>query len=121
MDKFLKYETPFGNVDVCFELGRYVLGNNLAIEVLFVEGGELEPYTTLSVNLKGSALLPDEAIIDTNNNSSAEKFIRQNHLGKKIPGRVFQSGFCTYPLYKMDMEKLKEYCVNPEFFEEELK
>lgn len=48
-----------------------------------------------------------EAYIDTNNCPWAVEFIEKEGLGKRT-GRMGRSGYCTYPVVKFDMEKVKE-------------
>lgn len=59
----------------------------------------------MTVNLD-MILPPNQAFIDTNNFPDATMLINNNQLGK-FTGRTAQSGFCTYPLYEFDMERLR--------------
>ena len=48
------------------------------------------------------------AYIDTNNCPWAEDFLIDNDFG--IPtGEYKASGFCVYPLYQLDLEKIGKY------------
>ena len=47
--------------------------------------------------------------LDTNNMSEIERFIKENGIGE-FTGWKQRSGFCSYPLYKFDPEKLRELC-----------
>ena len=83
-----------------------VVSNYTANDNLYVgledEDGELWDMT---VNF-GVKLPHNQAYIDTNNFRDAAIIIPNMKLGKFI-GKVGYSGFCKYPLYEFDMEKLK--------------
>lgn len=67
-----------------------------------------EPYGDMTVNLDGKA--PDYCgFVDLNNMPELEKFIEDNKLGE-FTGLMKQSGFCQYPLYLFDPERLRELC-----------
>ena len=107
MEKKLKtYElkTEYGKYKIAPALEHYTTFNSLAIELWDVK--ECEPFATLTVNLPESVECePCEAFVDTNNCSWAEKFIKQHQLGEPT-GHYGYSGFCKYPLYKFDLNKL---------------
>lgn len=98
-----KVETEFGTHNVSIETNKYMFGDNLAIRLITDFG---EPFATLSVNLPEWTLPNNIAFVDTNNCPWAEKFISDNKLGRPT-GMTGTSGYCTYPLYRFDMEKLK--------------
>ena len=98
--------TEFGQKEVICTEERYQNCNNLAVELLVVENGKAEePYARLTTNI--CPLEDGYACIDTNNNSWARQFIKQNKLGKST-GNSISSGYCIYPLYKMDTTKFYE-------------
>ena len=98
-----KCETEFGTYNVTIETSRYCYKNNLAIGLVTETGA---PFAILTVNLAEWRLPNDKAFVDTNNCPWAEKFIADNKLGKPT-GITGTSGYCTYPQYRFDMEKLK--------------
>ena len=49
------------------------------------------------------------AYVDTNNLPDAETFIADNELGT-FTGFVKRSGYCEYPLYMFNPDKLRELC-----------
>lgn len=98
-----KVETYFGTYNVTIETSTYYCGDNLAISLITEDG---EPFARLTVNLAEWTLPNDKAFIDTNNCPWAEKFIADNKLGRPT-GITGTSGYCTYPQYRFDMEKLK--------------
>jgi len=81
---------------------RYIQGNNLAISMHDTE--TYEPFAKLTVNLR-EGLKENQGYVDTNNCPWAIDFIKKYELGKPT-GDVFRSGYCVYPLYEFDMEKL---------------
>ena len=98
-----KVETEFGTYNVSIETSTYYHGGNLAISLITEDGERLAMLTT---NLAEWALPKDKSFVDTNNCPWAEKFISDNKLGRPT-GMTGTSGYCTYPLYRFDMEKLK--------------
>lgn len=62
-------------------------------------------YNDITVNL-GIDLPEYFGFVDTNNNPNAESFILDNELGENT-GETMRSGFCVYPLYKFNQEKLE--------------
>jgi len=98
-----KVETEFGTYNVSIETSTYYCGDNLAISLITEDG---EPFAILSVNLPEWTLPKDKAFVDTNNCPWAEKFIVDNKLGRPT-GITGTSGYCVYPQYKFDVEKLK--------------
>ena len=98
-----KVETEFGTYDVTIKTGKYLYGDNLAIELIT---DTIEPFAKLTVNLAEWTLPNNMAFVDTNNCPWAEKFISDNKLGRPT-GMTGTIGYCTYPLYRFDMEKLK--------------
>lgn len=80
---------------------NYWDNGNLAITLS--EPGE-GPYATLTVNL-GKKLPKNQAFVDTNNCYWAERFIQENELGHPA-GEVGYSGWCRYPLYEFDLDRI---------------
>lgn len=96
--------TEFGIYeDVYLQVGKYQADNSIAIQVWNRDG----PIATLTVCLCDRSLGENEAYIDMNNCPWAVDFIEQAGLGKKT-GRIGHSGYCTYPVVKFDMQKVKE-------------
>jgi len=81
----------------------YTTNDNLAV---VVENKEFEEV--LTVNLKDNPTSKDCAFVDTNNIKWAEKFLQENQIAQPT-GRYGISGFCSYPEYRFDMSKLKDY------------
>lgn len=90
----------------CFlRVGRYEADNRRAIEIWNNEDG---PIARITVCITGSRLAEDEVVIDTNNCPWAIEFIQQHGFGQAT-GRVVTSGYCIYPVVKLDLKKISEY------------
>lgn len=94
-------KTDYGIYDVQAKRARYY-NNNLAIELY----ADWEPFARLTVNLVND-LDEDCAYVDTNNCPWAEHFIVTNNLGYPV-GTARRSGYCVYPLYRFNLDKLEE-------------
>lgn len=108
MDKTMKLKSQYGGeYEVSLEINTYL--NNGCMYIGLVEQGEYsEPYGDLTVNLAGKA--PDYCgYVDLNNMPELEKFIAENDLGE-FTGLTQRSGFCEYPLYLFNVDKLRELC-----------
>ena len=103
----LEYVSCYGTQSVAIQTSHYVDNGNLAISLSYVdEDGDELPFTVLTVNLEP---LPGYyGYVDTNNNPGAIEFIEKNGIGE-FTGRYGYSGYCSYPLYKFDKEKISEY------------
>lgn len=85
------------------KIDKYTTYKNLCISLVEENGS---PFSCLTVNL---IQLPENyAFVDTNNMPSAEEFIKKYELGKSVD-QWYTSGFCSYPLYVFDIEKIKEF------------
>lgn len=98
-------ETDYGTHGVYFSLDRYRHNDSLAIEL--IDSEDNCPYARITVCIDNPfKLAHNESFVDTNNCPWAEKFIKDNELGKPA-GKVWYSGFCTYPLYEFNLDKLR--------------
>lgn len=100
------FRTNYGNYRVRVVCRRYCTGT-LAI---LLESYNGEPIATLTTNLDNGVCAAngeEYAYVDTNNNPTAEEFIKENKLG--TPTLIQSpSGYCVYPLYKFDLNRLRE-------------
>lgn len=97
-----------GKVPVTLEINTYLNNNCLYIGLVEQTEGYPEPFGDLTVNLGGKC--PDYCgYVDINNMPELESFIEEYELGE-FTGLVGHSGFCTYPLYLFNVNKLREYC-----------
>ena len=83
---------------------RSYSNNNTAIELVCEDGKQL---AIITVNL-GDLLERNMAYIDTNNCPWAENFLIDNDFGLPT-GEYKVSGFCIYPLYQIDLERISKY------------
>lgn len=117
----LELKTRWGATEkVSLNIGQYSINDGMWIGIISYEDGYPEPYADLTVNFEGK--VPDYyGYVDTNNLPEAETFIKENKLGT-FTGMVKQSGFCTYPLYQFDKERLKELCPSGmDMYEQEIR
>lgn len=98
--------------DCFFALNNYQMNESLAIDIWNYEDG---PIARLTVCL-GNVSNENSAYIDTNNCSWAENFIKEMQLGKPT-GKTCRSGFCVYPEYEFNIDKLRDYMADE--FEDE--
>lgn len=95
------YTTPYGD-SVTLSRSTYRYNNSLAV-LMFCEDGE--PYGNVTVNITDGIADDELAYVDTNNIPWLEKFLEKNKIAKPT-GIVGFSGFCTYPLYKFNVESI---------------
>lgn len=89
---------------VYLQAGRYKADNSVAIQAWNRQDGLIASFT---VCLCDKSLGEGESYIDTNNCPWAIDFIEQEGLGQRT-GRIGRSGYCTYPVVKFDMQKVRE-------------
>lgn len=99
----MKVRTFYGEYEVLLQSARYMNGN-LAIQLFDKEDGC--PFAFLTTNLD-ILLAENWAFVDTNNCPWAENFLIEYDLGKPT-GYCIPSGFCTYPIWEVDIDKLKQ-------------
>lgn len=107
--KTMELATQWGStVEVQLEINNYMNNNGLYLGLMGREDDYFEPYGDISVNLGTKA--PDYcAYVDLNNMPELEQFIEENDLGE-FTGLTQRSGFCEYPLYMFNVDKLRELC-----------
>lgn len=85
----LEVKTEWAVYKDCFlQVARYQADNSRAIEIWNNEDG---PIARITVCIAGSGLA-----------------IKQHGFGQAT-GRMVRSGYCTYPVVKLDIEKIGEY------------
>lgn len=97
------YEDYYVKEKITLRVSEYLSNKNLAIQMLCLDR---LPFASLTVNLD-EELPSDMAYVDTNNLRTAFDFIIKYNLGELVGFR--QSGFCTYPLVKFNMDEVKKY------------
>ena len=105
----LEFKTRFGTAEqVMLEAGAYQDSKSLYVGMTTVDDGFPEPYGNVTVNLP--VPVPSYcAFVDTNNMPELEDFLVKNGIAE-FTGLMQQSGYCTYPLYLFDAEKMRGLC-----------
>jgi len=103
--KFFKFPFLGTDYEISLKEEHYAFNDNLALQAYTKEG---EPFATLSVNL--NVFTPEEGkdhiCLDTNN-LPIKSFDGLVEAGVLRPtGEVAHSGFCKYPIYKVDLSKI---------------
>ena len=101
----MKVKTDFGTYDVRIKMSEYRHGGGLAVLLEELDGA---PFATLTVNLDNHPTAGAYAYVDINNCPWAMAFIEQYELGT-YTGMLGYSGYCQYPLYEFDLDKLLEF------------
>lgn len=111
------YTDFFGDDNqVYFRLNHYTQNNNLYLGLLKydAEFDMMTPYCDVTVNIGALPYL--ESAIDTNNNGRKMlDFLEKNGFGKAT-GLELPSGFCWFPVFRFNEDKLRE--IDPETFAE---
>lgn len=89
-------------------VSTYANNKSLFVGMTTMEDGVPEPYCDVTVNLL-ETLPPYCAFVDTNNMPELEDFLVKNGLAE-YTGLEQRSGYCTYPLYRFDTERMRELC-----------
>lgn len=105
----LELKTQFGTTEnVTLTVNTYVDNNSLYVGMTTMEEGFPEPYGDVTVNLLTS-VPPYCAFVDTNNMPELEDFLVKNGIAE-FTGLMQRSGYCSYPLYLFDGEKMRGLC-----------
>ena len=93
----------------CLTMGQYANGGHY-IGILYwdKEFGAWMPYADATVCL--APLQGNKVALDTNNMPQIAELFRKHGLGRDT-GRHLYSGFCAYPVYELNMQKIAEYFV----------
>lgn len=105
----LQLTDPFGNTwQVQVEVDVYLDNKSLCVSLTTMEDGIPEPYGNVTVNLDGT--VPNYcAYVDTNNMPDIEAFLVENGIAEST-GLLKGSGYCVYPLYLFNPERLRGLC-----------
>ena len=105
----LELKTQFGTTEnVALTVNTYVDNKSLYVGMTTEEDGFPEPYGDVTVNLLTS-VPPYCAFVDTNNMPELEDFLVENGIAE-FTGIQQRSGYCSYPLYLFDVEKMRGLC-----------
>lgn len=99
----LKIEFLWKEKELILSVEEYTANKQIAI--LLYDAKTKEYFSDLSVYV---VPFKDETFmaVDTNNFTQGEILIRNYNLGYFV--NYIQSGFCTYPVYAMNLEELKK-------------
>ena len=93
---------------ISFELATYAENGNLYVGMTCYDEGYPEPWGDLTVNISAECKA-NCAFIDVNNNGERiTNWLIENNLGK-LTGRMKMSGWCLYPEFEFDMDKLMKH------------
>ena len=96
-----------GETQVTFDIQQYTNGA-MFIGLICNEDGYEEPFGNVTVNFPVAT--PNYCgYLNVNNMPDIEKFITDNDIGE-FTGFTQRSGFCEYPLYLFNVDKLRELC-----------
>lgn len=110
MDETLKYKSPWDEeaIDLSLTVDSFGSTNNISIGLTSIEDGCEELFAELTVDFNEEVLPAYHGYLDIGGNlEGIEELVEENGLGERT-GKVKQSGFDSYPLYKFNEEKLKE-------------
>ena len=108
----MKVETFLGEYEISrLEVGKTINGRMMI--TLYEWNKEYnieEEFATITKNFPEINIKENEAFVDMNNCPWAKRFIEDYGLGEDT-GEKTKSGYCTYPLYKFNIEVLERYEV----------
>lgn len=115
--KFFPYESTWGGIySITLAMNRYIENDNLYLAMgAFDEDLQgLDHFADITVNVGALPYL--QSAIDTNNNGDKiMDFLQENGFGTPT-GRTIRSGFCSFPVFKFNPDKLME--ILPQQFKE---
>lgn len=103
IDKLHGKDIIYGEKVMKLHAGFYVAHNNLVLTLFEPEEG---PFSNITVNIE--QLPVDEFAVDVNNFPSALRILVDNNIAHPTE-KVLRSGYCIYPVWKLNEEVLKEY------------
>ena len=103
--KTFALKTKYATYENCyFLINSYVASDSVAVDIFSDEEGPIAGLTVyIDEENRGS-----QAYLDTNNSPWAPELVQELGVARFL-GKWGQSGYCTYPLYELDMDKLNEY------------
>ncbi len=105
--KTLKLDFEGEVFKVCFFVSTYIDNDRLAVIIMDEDG---EDFADLTVNLSHEPCPAGCAFLDTNGCVPVEDFVEKYKLGE-FTGYYGRSGYCLYPLYRLDMERIRKYAI----------
>ena len=94
-----------GETQVTFDIQQYMNNRAMFIGLMCNEDGHEEFFGDVTVNLSVAA--PNYCgYLNVNDMPDIERFITDNDIGE-FTGFTQRSGFCEYPLYLFNVDKLR--------------
>lgn len=94
-----------------FNISTYVIGGRPALMVCDKETDEGYPISVNLLDNEEKPIIPRDCIAFNINNVEPEIYARLRQLGFFEEVDVANSGFCFYPVCKLNFKKIKEYAV----------
>ena len=102
--KTFKLVTPYGTYNDCyFRMYKYKIDNSLCLGIYNDEDGAIVRLT-----IRLDTVPNNHAYLDINNCPFAEDLVEDLEIAKPT-GKWIGRGFCAYPLYKFNINKVLEY------------
>lgn len=106
--KTAAYHWELGDEEIALLVESYLHGDGICVQMYNRQEDGWGLFQDLTVNLSGYFLEPGEAFIDANLDKDNLKFIKEQGLGKVLPGKV-RSGMQKYRLVEFSLEKLAQF------------
>lgn len=92
-----------------FDITKYVIGGRPALILCNKETDEGYPISVNLLDDDNKPIIPEDCIAFDINNVEPEVYARLLQLGFFEKVDIANSGFCFYPVCKLNFEKIKEY------------
>ncbi len=104
--KPIRFKTRWGTEETCYlVVDKYTHGDNVCLRLVDEDGC---PYAFLTVNFEGHR--EGLAYLDVNNFPESVEIFERYELGDPADSWL-QSGWVTYPLYMLNMDRINEYKI----------
>lgn len=94
-----------------FDISKYVIGWRPALMLCNKETDEAYPISVNLLDDEEKPIIPEGCIAFYINNVGPELYARLLQLGFFEEVDIANSGFCFYPVCKLNFKKIKEYAV----------
>lgn len=94
-----------------FDISKYVIGWRPALMLCNKETDEGYPISVNLLDDDEKPIIPEDCIAFDVNNVGPEVYARLQQLGFFEEVDIANSGFCFYPVCKLNFKKIKEYAA----------